>query len=333
MEMTDKVLADLDANKLIYKLSPTASAISNQFTTNTSEMTTTTDHMITAVWNSSTGWAAPELKPYGYLGILPTASCLQYATECFEGLKVYRGYDGTLRLFRPDLNCSRMCISASRVSLPTFSSEHLLRLIMALVAVDCPNWLPRDRSGSFLYIRPTLIGTHGQLGPQVPKEAMLYIIVANVPPLDSPAGGLRLLTSPQDRVRSWVGGFGYAKVGASYGPSLVTEHDARNRGFHQVLWLHGDEDLTEAGGSNFFVVWKRQDGKKEIITAPLDDKLILDGITRRSTLELLRQRMAGELEVVERKFTVSEIADAHVEGRLLEAFTTGTAVSKPEQTW
>jgi branched-chain amino acid aminotransferase len=60
------------------------------------------------VWKSSTGWDAPELRPYGNLSIPPTASVLHYATECFEGLKMYRGYDGKLRLFRPDCNSKRL---------------------------------------------------------------------------------------------------------------------------------------------------------------------------------------------------------------------------------
>ena len=67
--------------------------------------------MITAVWKLATGWEAPELRPYGNLSLAPTASVLHYATECFEGMKMYRGYDEKLRLFRPDLNCERMVSS------------------------------------------------------------------------------------------------------------------------------------------------------------------------------------------------------------------------------
>ena len=40
-----------------------------------------TDHMISCQWNSTSGWAAPELKPYGPLSLMPTASVLHYATE------------------------------------------------------------------------------------------------------------------------------------------------------------------------------------------------------------------------------------------------------------
>lgn len=44
-------------------------------------------------------------------------------------MKVYRGYDHKLRLFRPLLNCSRLQASNARVSLPPFNPEKLLELI------------------------------------------------------------------------------------------------------------------------------------------------------------------------------------------------------------
>ncbi|KAK5992113.1 Branched-chain-amino-acid aminotransferase [Cladobotryum mycophilum] len=282
--------------------------------------------MITATWRQSTGWGNPELKPYGPLSLMPTASCLHYATECFEGLKVFRGYDGKLRIFRPERNCARMHLSCGRVALPLFEPAELQKLIVALLAVDGPRWLPREKAGQFLYLRPTMIGTQSQLGVQSPREAMLFIIMSYMPRMDSPPGGMRLHTSPEDMVRAWVGGFGYAKLGANYGPSLAATTEVRRRGFHQILWLYGEQgECTEAGASNFFIIWKRKDGKKELITAPLDDKLILDGVTRRSCLELARERLAGELEITERKYTISEVFEAYAEGRILESFAAGTA--------
>lgn len=74
-------------------------------------------------------------------------------------------------------------------------------------------------------------------------------------------------------------------------------------------------------------MWVRKDGKKELITAPLDDKTILDGVTRRSCLELGKERPAPEIEVTERKFTLTEIMETALEGRLLESFAAGTAAS------
>ncbi len=111
-------------------------------------------------------------------------------------------------------------------------------------------------------------------------------------------------------------------------------------GYDQILWLLGEDfQVTEAGASNFFVVWKTKEGALQMVTAPLDSKIILDGVTRRSVLELARERLSSgwpdgtvssqieSLEVVERTYTMSEVVDAWKEGRLVEAFLSGTAVS------
>lgn len=202
-----------------------------------------------------------------------------------------------------------------------------------------------------------MIGSAGALGVSAPKEATLFIIstfvgskytpgsiacnVANnntlkMPNLTQPKG-LKLLAS-QNGVRAWPGGFGYAKLGANYGPSLMANSEAVARGYHQVLWLLNGS-VTEAGASNFFVVWKTREGKTELVTAPLGDKIILDGITRRSILQLARERLTGSksvlppVDVVEKQFTIDDIAEAVAEGRLIEAFAAGTAVSNPSHSF
>jgi len=321
---------ELDASKLVVTLAdPNARQVPDEATANAGSETICTDHMVTVPWNIQSGWGVPELKPYGPISLMPTASVLHYATECFEGLKVFRGFDGKLRLFRPNLNAKRLLMSTLRISLPGFDPVEVEKLIAKLVAVDGAKWLPKTRPGSFLYIRPAVIGTQSQLGVQAPKEALLFITVSFMPRMDSPAGGMRLHTNPEDMVRAWVGGFGYAKVGANYGPSLLATNEARARGFHQILWLYGAEAYcTEAGASNFFIVWRAKEsegGKLQLLTAPLDDKLILDGVTRRSVIELAKARLAGEVEVVERRYTIDEVIEADKEGRIVEAFAAGTA--------
>jgi branched-chain amino acid aminotransferase len=151
-----------------------------------------------------------------------------------------------------------------------------------------------------------------------------------MPNLDQPKG-LKLLAS-QNGVRAWPGGFGYAKVGANYGPSLMANGEARAQGYDQVLWLLNGL-VTEAGASNFFVVWRSREGKLQLVTAPLGDKVILDGVTRRSILQLVRERFAASssgleaVEVVERQFTMEDVSDAINDGRMVESFVAGTAVS------
>jgi len=293
-----------------------------------------TDHMITAVWRAETGWDAPELKPYGPFQLMPNASVLHYATECFEGMKVYRGYDGKLRLFRPDCNTRRLLVSSTRIALPSFDPKEVEKLIMALMAVDGPKFLPKSEPGKILYLRPTVIGTQAALGVQVPKEAMLFVIATYFPELaKSMPFGMKLLASQNDEVRAWPGGFGFAKVGANYGPSLAATGEARARGYDQILWLFGqDGAVTEAGASNFFVIWRSREGKLQLVTAPLGDKIILDGVTRRSVIELAKERLVDNsileaLEVVERKYTMDEVVEAVEESRIVEAFACGTAVS------
>ena len=181
-----------------------------------------------------------------------------------------------------------------------------------------------------------MIGSAAALGVATPEEATLFIISTFFPSLDKPSG-LKLLAS-QNGVRAWPGGFGYAKVGANYGPSLMANGEARARGYNQVLWLLNGM-VTEAGASNFFIIWKSKDtGKLQLVTAPLGDKIILDGVTRRSILQLARERLTEvvksglePLEVVERQFTMEDIVEAVEEGRIVEAFAAGTAVSVDTQ--
>ncbi|KAL6714975.1 hypothetical protein ACLMJK_007235 [Lecanora helva] len=336
---------ELDSSRLVFTRNQNPKDVPEPDSPEVRAINVGTDHMITCQWTSKTGWQAPHLQPYGPLQLMPTASCLHYATECFEGLKFYRGHDLRLRLFRPNRNAHRMLQSAARISLPTFDPNELQKLIETLVAVDGEKWLPKTRPGTFLYLRPTMIANGTSLGVQKPQEALLYIIAVCFPTVgarketaeinagipssqkksDSP--GFKLLAGKEDTVRAWPGGWGYAKVGANYGPSLMAQTEARARGYDQVLWLLGSEcEVTEVGASNFFVVWRTREGVMQLITAPLGDKIILDGVTRASVLELARERLVGEVEVVERRFTMFEVEEAYEEGRLVEAFAAGTAV-------
>lgn len=117
------------------------------------------------------------------------------------------------------------------------------------------------------------------------------------------------------------------KLGANYAPCILPQKQAAKRGFHQNLWLFGEEEfVTEVGAMNFFVaVQDKETGKKKLMTAPLDGT-ILEGVIRDSVLDLARERLEPEgWEVEERKFTMSELASAAEDGRLIEAFGTGTA--------
>ena len=349
-------VADLDASKLTITPNLNPKSVPALTSPEVWTQNVTTDHMLTVRWTEKSGWDAPEIRPYGPLSIMPTASVLHYATECFEGMKAYRGHDGKVRLFRPERNAKRFLQSATRIALPGFPPSEFLKLLKKFVGIEAKKWI--SEPGQFIYIRPTMIATAPALGVQKPKEALMYIMMVKFPPLDEPnpnntvpvpvpgtgptatgndpgsdnsakdraSRGMRLLASRHDMIRAWPGGFGNAKVGANYGPSLLAQGEARERGYDQILWLFGEECfVTEAGGANFFVLWKNKDtGRKELITAPLGDGVILEGVTRASVLDLVR-KTRQEVDVVERKFTMQELLNANDEGRLIEAFGAGTA--------
>jgi len=70
------------------------------------------------------------------------------------------------------------------------------------------------------------------------------------------------LSCSLNSIRSAPGGTGFYKVGGNYGPTLKQGNEVMKAGYHQVLWLYGDE-VIEAGTSNIFFVFKpqRQNGK------------------------------------------------------------------------
>lgn len=71
-------------------------------------------------------------------------------------MKAYRGVDGKLRIFRPELNMYRMNLTAQRSGLPSFLSEEFIKCLVRLLSID-QEWIPHTDSAS-LYIRPTMIG-------------------------------------------------------------------------------------------------------------------------------------------------------------------------------
>lgn len=80
-------------------------------------------------------------------------------------MKAYRGVDGRIRIFRPEMNMARMNASAQRSGLPTFEGDEFIKCMSRLVSID-QEWVPHNESAS-LYLRPTLIGIEPTLGGEI----------------------------------------------------------------------------------------------------------------------------------------------------------------------
>ncbi|ODH26747.1 branched-chain amino acid aminotransferase [Paracoccidioides brasiliensis] len=282
------------------------------------------NHMLVVKWNTKDGWLAPSIIPYQNLSLSPATSVFHYAFECFEGMKAYKDKAGGIRLFRPDKNMERLNKSSKRIALPTVDGDVVIKLISELVKLDS-RFIPQAR-GYSLYLRPTMIGTQESLGVTAPNSAMFFVIASPVGPYFPTGFKAISLEATNYAVRAWPGGVGDKKLGANYAPCIVPQLEASKKGFQQILWLFGEEYITEVGAMNLFVAMKNKEtGQNELVTAPLDGT-ILEGVTRDSVLTLARERLVPRGWMVsERKLKMSEIAQASNEGRMIEVFGAGTA--------
>ena len=60
--------------------------------------------------------------------------------ECFEGMKAYKGADGSLRLFRPDCNMERLKSSMARLAMPDFDGDAFLECLKTLLRTGFTSW-------------------------------------------------------------------------------------------------------------------------------------------------------------------------------------------------
>lgn len=275
-----------------------------------------TDHMFLMNYDEGKGWHDPRIVPYGPIELDPAAMCLHYGQEVFEGLKAYRTDDGRILLFRPDRNMARLNSSNERLCIPAIDEAFAVEAIKKLVSVD-QDWIP-TAEGTSLYIRPFIFATEPQVGVH-PAQELLFAIILSPVGAYYPEGLNPVRIYVEDKyVRAVRGGMGYTKTGGNYAASLKAQDEAEKVGYTQVLWLDGVERkyIEEVGTMNvFFVI------DDEIITPELQGS-ILPGVTRMSCIDLLKNQ---GYKVSERRLSIDEVARAADEGRLREAFGSGTA--------
>jgi len=276
-----------------------------------------TDRMFVMEYDTGKGWHSARIQPYGPFSLDPAAMVLHYSQEIFEGLKAYRRPDGSIAMFRPEDNIERFNRSARRMCMPEVDAKFFLETLIELVRLEA-DWVPHNM-GTSLYIRPTMIATEAVLGVRPADKYLCYIILSPVGAYYK--GGIApvKIWISDHFVRATEGGTGEAKTGGNYAASLFAAKQASEAGYDQVLWLDAKERkyVEEVGSMNMLFLYN---GK--IVTSPLHGT-VLDGITRRSALTLLKE-MGYEIE--ERALSVDEVLEGASSGRLQEAFGTGTAV-------
>ncbi|MEM7187342.1 MAG: branched-chain amino acid aminotransferase [Bacteroidota bacterium] len=274
---------------------------------------TFTDHMFICDYVDGQ-WRSPRIEPLGLIPTHPAAMALHYGQAIFEGMKATIDSEGVPQLFRPEKNAARLNFSARRLGMPDFPESLFVEGLKQLVSLE-RSWIP-PKDGSALYLRPFMYADEPFIGMRA-ATSYKFIIIA------SPAGPFfrsRIkLYAEQQYIRAADGGTGEAKAAGNYAAAIRPTEIAKEKGYNQVLWLDAIEHkyIQEVGTMNIFF---KIDGK---FITPEKDGAILDGITRMSVIDLLRDE---GFEVTERRISIHEIEEASKNGTLEEAFGTGTAV-------
>lgn len=269
--------------------------------------------MIQAVYDQGQ-WQRFDLLPYGPLSLDPSSKVFHYGQEIFEGMKAFRHPDESIHIFRPEMNAQRFNRSAKRMSMPEIPEDQFIHACEVICAYS-KNLVPR-RLGESLYLRPFMIATEVGMGIK-PSKQFLFLVVASPSGSYFSGDSVKVYIERED-IRAADGGIGFAKTGGNYAASLNSYAKTIALGCDQTMWLDAlkHEYIEEMSGMNFMAVINGE------IHTPIITSTILDGITRKSVIEIARK---NDFKVVEKKISITEFLKDIKDGKCTEAFVCGTA--------
>jgi len=227
-----------------------------------------------------------------------------YGVGVFEGVRAYETATGPA-IFRLDRHTERLFQSAKIMGMKMpFNAQELNA---AQIDIISKNDLKSAYLRPMAYYGSEAMGLHAKgLKVHVMLAAWEWGAYLGDDGLEK---GIRVKTSSFSRhhVNS---NMAKAKTNGHYTNSIMALQEAENAGYDEALMLDPHGYVAEGSGENIFIVRR---GK--VYTPSLTSAL--EGITRDTVVELLRQDMG--LEVIEKQITRDEVYTAD------EAFFTGTA--------
>jgi len=249
-------------------------------------------------------WHSGKFVPWDEAQVHVLTHGLHYGTGVFEGVRCYDGEKGPA-IFRHAEHLRRLDQSARMYYLDIpFSAEEIGEATRELI---------RKNGLRDCYIRPLAFRGYGEMGLYA-KSAPVELIIAAWPwgaylGEDGKKHGIRAKVSSWRRV-SGAGLIPHAKASGQYLNSILAKTESANAGYEEAILLDDRGFVCEGSGENIFVV---KDGK---VFTPPQVASILDGITRKSVMQILEDR---GFPVVERDIARSELYTAD------EVFMCGTA--------
>ena len=246
-----------------------------------------------------------EIVPIEDAKISVMTHAFNYGTGVFGGLRAYWNADkDQLYIFRPRDHFQRLLNSAAlmRMSVPQDADE-LTEILTEL--------LRREDYRTNAYIRPLIYKADERIGVRLHDIGDALTMFA------LPFGSYISQEGIHAHISAWrriddnaIPARG--KVTGAYANSSLIKSDALLSGYDEALVLNEDGHISEASSANLFIV---REGT--VITPPVNAN-VLEGITRRSLVRLLREELG--LQVIERNIDRTEVYLAQ------EAFLCGTAV-------
>jgi len=246
-----------------------------------------------------------RIVPYSEAKVGVLTHGFNYGTAVFGGLRAYwNDNEEQLFVFRPQDHFRRF-LNSTKIMHMQFdhTPESLTQLVVDLLRADdyhCD-----------LYIRPLAYKADELIGVKL-HDLQDEIAISAMPFERYVAND----TNAHVTISSWrrvddnmIPARG--KIAGAYANSALIKTDAVNAGFDEALVLTQDGHLSEGSAMNIFLV---KNG--DLLTPPITDN-ILEGITRRSVIELAREELG--LPIVERSIDRTEVYLCD------EMFMTGTA--------
>lgn len=244
-------------------------------------------------------WLDGALVPHREANVHVLTHALHYASSVFEGQRAYAG-----QVFKLTEHSERLATSARILGMD-------LPWTVAQIDGACREVLEANAVAD-CYMRPVVWRGSEQMGVAAQKTKIhLAIAVWQWPAYfgeDAKKKGLRLMISPWRRPAPYTAPT-KAKAAGLYMICTMAKHEAENRGYNDALMMDWRGQVAEATGANIFFV---RDGE---LHTPTPD-CFLDGITRRTVMDLARRR---GLVIHERAIWPEELETFE------QAFLTGTA--------
>ena len=249
-------------------------------------------------------WMNGEFVAWDDANVHVLSHGLHYGTAVFEGIRAYGTEQGPA-VFRHRDHLERFVRSASMYGLDL---EFGIDEIQAAT-----NELIRRNGLDACYIRPLAWRGYGEMGLYA-HSAPVEVMVATWP-WGSYLGDEGKRSGIRAKVSSWRrispdSLIPHAKASGQYLNSILAKSETARAGYDEAILLDERGMVCEGSGENIFVV---RDG---VICTPPHTASILDGITRKSLIQIARDL---GYTVVERDLARSELYIAE------EVFLTGTA--------